>query len=83
MDAKDIVEKIVKDKGFAKNFKSSPAKALEGLLGVNLPDEQVNSILEAVKGKVNLETIGGLLDTDGDGKADLGGLAKLGDMLKK
>lgn len=70
----DIVERVKNDKGFAAKFKQNPVKALEGLLGVDLPDEQIKEVIRKVKAKANLETINTALDSDGDGKADLGGL---------
>lgn len=80
--SKEIIEKVLKkaitDKKFASQLKISPAKALESVLGVDLPDDQVNAIVKAVMEKVSLESIGGMLDTDGDGKPDIGGIAKLG-----
>lgn len=78
----DMIEKIVKkaitDKKFAASLKTNPAKALESVLGVDLPDDQVNAIIKSVTAKVNL---GSLLDADGDGKPDLDKLAKLGGSL--
>ena len=47
----EIVEKVKNDKDFGKNFKENPVKALEELLGTDLPDEQV-------KAKVNLDELG-------------------------
>lgn len=79
----DIVKKVMKDKDFAKDFTKNPVKAIEKVLGVNLPDDQINAIIKGVKEKVSLDSIGGLLDSDGDGKPDLGGIGKLGSLLKK
>lgn len=79
----DIVKKVLKDKGFAKDFTKNPVKAIEKVLGVNLPDDQVNAIIKGVKEKVKLDSLGDMLDSDGDGKPDLGAIGKLGDLLKK
>ena len=78
-----IIEKIKGDDDFAKKFMSEPVKTVEALLGVDLPDEQLKKIIAAVKAKVNLDSVNKLLDSDGDGKADLGSLSKLGSFLKK
>ena len=56
----DIVDKVKKDKSFAEKFKKDPVKAVEGVLGIDLPDEQINAIVTAVKGKIGLDALGGL-----------------------
>lgn len=52
-----VVTKIKKDPKFAKKFQSDPVKALEDILGVDLPDDKVNSIIDAVKTKIKLDKI--------------------------
>lgn len=79
----EVVEKIKNDKNFATKFKKDPVKALEGVLGVDLPEDQINAVISGVKAKVNLDNLAGMLDSNGDGKPDLGSLSKLGDMLGK
>lgn len=74
----EIAKKIMSDKTLAARFKTDPAKLLEELLGVNLPNDQVNSVIKSVTAKVGLNGVGALLDSDGDGKPDLDKLAKLG-----
>ncbi|MBQ7895418.1 MAG: hypothetical protein IJ364_02540 [Oscillospiraceae bacterium] len=78
----EIVEKIKADKDFAANFKKDPVKTVEKLIGVELPEDQINSLITMVKAKVDIDAIGSLLDKDGDGKPDLGGLGKLGGLFK-
>ena len=72
----ELVKKITSDKDLAKKFAKNPVKAVEDLLGVDLPDEVVKKVIEGVKAKISLEKIGALLDSDGDGKPDLGILSK-------
>ena len=79
----EVVEKIKNDKNFAAKFQKDPVKALEGVLGVDLPDDQINAVISGVKAKINLDTVSGMLDSDGDGKPDLGSLSKLGGILGK
>ena len=79
----EVVEKIRNDKNFAAKFQKDPVKALEGVLGVDLPDDHINAVISGVKAKINLYTVSGMLDSDGDGKPDLGGLSKLGGILGK
>ena len=83
----EIVEKIKKDKDFAKKFKADPVKAVESLLGVNLPNDQIDQVVKAVKAKVDFDKLGDMFDADGDGKLELddvaGALGKLGGMFGK
>ena len=51
----EIVDKIKKDPEFAKKFKDEPIKALEGVIGIDLPDDKINEIITAVKAKIKLD----------------------------
>ena len=42
-------------------FKSEPVKVVEELIGIDLPDDQIEKLVEAVKAKINLDKVGGLL----------------------
>ena len=57
----EIVEKVKSDPNFAENFKNDPIKAVEGVLGIDLPDDQINGIIDGVKAKVNFDDIAGKL----------------------
>lgn len=65
----EVVNKVKSDDKFAEKFKSEPIKAVEDVLGVDLPDDQVNGIIEGVKAKVNLSGVtnklGGVADKIG------------------
>ena len=43
------------------DFKKDPIKAIEKLIGVDLPDDQVKSIVDGVKAKISLDSIGDTL----------------------
>ena len=51
-----IVEKIKSDKEFGKKFKENPVKAVESVIGMDLPDDQINSVIEGVKAKLSIES---------------------------
>ena len=51
----EIVDKVKNDKDFASKFKSEPIKAVEGVIGVDLPDDQINKIVDGVKAKINVD----------------------------
>ena len=55
----EIVNKIKNDSEFKGKFTSDPVKAVESVVGVDLPDDQINGIIEGVKAKLNL---GGIAD---------------------
>ena len=65
----ELVEKIKADKNFAAKFQKDPIKAVEGVLGVDLPDELIEKIIDGVKAKIKLEDLG-------DIAGKLGGLFK-------
>ena len=42
----EIVNKVKNDPDIAKKFQSSPVKTVEEILGVDLPDDVINQIVE-------------------------------------
>lgn len=78
MDIKNIVESVIKkastDKNFAKQLKADPKKAITSLLGKELAQDKLDDVLGALKGKIDFAS---LLDSDGDGKPDLGAIGKV------
>ena len=56
-----VVKKLLSDKNLMEKFEKNPAKVIEELLGVDLPDDLVNQIIEGVKAKINLEKVGDAL----------------------
>lgn len=67
MDVKEqimkAVDKISKDKNLQEQFQKDPVKALEGVLGVNLPDDVVNQVIDGVKAKLTLDKVSGAVDS--------------------
>lgn len=51
----EIVNKVKNDGDFANKFQENPVKAVEGIVGVNLPEEQINGIVQGVKAKINFD----------------------------
>jgi len=60
----EVVEKVTKDKALQEKFQKEPVKAVEEVLGVDLPDDMVEKIVAGVKGKLSVdklsETVGSL-----------------------
>ena len=69
VDIKEKIEQIVKkllaDKYLMQKFERNPAAVIEEYVGVDLPDELVNQIIEGVKAKIKLEKVGDALDALG------------------
>ena len=55
----EIVKKIKEDKDFANNFKKDPVKAVENVIGIDLPDDQINKVVDAVKAKISVDNVKG------------------------
>ncbi|MBP5684192.1 MAG: hypothetical protein J6X02_02925 [Bacilli bacterium] len=53
----EIVKKVKNDKDFASKFKKDPIKAVESILGVDLPDDKIKSIIDGVKAKITSDKI--------------------------
>lgn len=59
----EIVEKVSKDKGLQENFQKEPVKTVEGLLGVDLPDDVVKKVVDGVKGKISADKVTGAVNS--------------------
>lgn len=57
----ELVDKIQKDPKMLDSFQKEPVKTVEGLVGVDLPDDQINPIVDGIKAKLNLDKAAGLL----------------------
>lgn len=64
----EVVTKIKTDSDTAEEFKKDPVKAVEKVVGVDLPDDAVKKIVDGVKAKVSLDKLG---DAAGDLKDKL------------
>lgn len=53
----EIVEKIKKNPDIKKEFEKDPVKAIEKLLGVDLPDDIVEKIIDGVKAKITVDSV--------------------------
>ena len=56
-----LVEKVKSDKNVAEKFQKDPIATVEGLIGIDLPNDQIENVVEAVKAKVNLDKVGDAL----------------------
>ena len=67
--AEELVEKIQSNPQLLKEFKEKPVQVLEKLMGIDLPDDQIEKLVELIKAKIDLDKAGELLK-------GLGGLFK-------
>ena len=71
----DVVAKLTSNPDLIKSFLANPVEMLEKTFGIDLPDDQINQVIEGVKGKIDLSKI--------DGKEAAGLLGKVKDLFGK
>lgn len=70
----EIVEKIKSDKTIAAKFASDPVSVVEELIGIDLPNDKIDEVVNAIKARVNLDELLGKADGIGNVIGKLGGL---------
>ena len=60
-----IVKKLLADKTLMARFERNPASVIEEYVGIDLPDEQVNQLVEGIKAKIKLDQVGDVLGSIG------------------
>ena len=53
----ELVDKIKDDPKIAKDFKDDPIATVEKLLGIDLPNDQLEKIVDGIKAKVGIEKL--------------------------
>ena len=71
----DVVAKLTGNPDLIKQFLANPVQLLEKTFGIDLPDDQINQIIDGVKSKIDLSNI--------DVKQAAGLLGKLKGMFGK
>ena len=54
----DIVAKLKSDEALQKQFLSDPAGALKKLTGIDIPTDQIDSVVAGVKAKLTADNVG-------------------------
>ena len=57
----EVVDKLTSDKDLLAKFEKNPAAVIEELVGIDLPDDQVNDLIDGIKAKLKLDKLGGAL----------------------
>ncbi len=53
----EMVSRIQSDPAIAEQFKSNPVAAVEKVIGIDLPDDVINNIIDGVKAKLGVSNI--------------------------
>ena len=57
----EIVNKLMADENLMKKWKRNPTSVLEEYIGIDLPDDQINPLVDAVEAKLKLDKLGDTL----------------------
>ena len=56
-----IVKKLTSDKGLMAKFERDPVSVIEELIGIDLPNDQVNQLIDGIKARIKLDQVGDML----------------------
>ena len=66
IDIKDMIEKVVdkikNDPALLAKFKKEPVAVVEKLIGIDLPDDQLEKAADLVKAKIDVDKVGDVLE---------------------
>ena len=54
----ELVNKIKNDKDLLNKFQKDPISTVEGLIGIDLPNDQIQGIVDSIKAKISLDKLG-------------------------
>ena len=57
----EVVKKLTSDKNLMAKFEKNPVSVIEQLIGIDLPDEQINQLIDGIKAKIKLDQVGDVL----------------------
>ena len=58
----ETVERIKSDEALRTKFTTNPIGAVEDVVGVDLPDDQIKSVVEGVTAKLSAGALGGIAE---------------------
>ncbi len=53
----DVLAKLKSNKNLKNDFLTNPVKVLEDLVGIDLPDDQINAIIDGIKAKLDVDDL--------------------------
>ena len=57
----ELVDKLKADSGLAAKFQKDPTATVKELIGVDLPGDQVEKIVDGIKAKLSVDKLGGAI----------------------
>ena len=57
----DVLAKLKSNKNLKNDFLTNPVKVLEDLVGIDLPDELIEKVVDGVKAKITMDKVGDAL----------------------
>ena len=57
----ELVEKITSDKELLAKFQKDPVTTVEKLIGVDLPNDQIEKLVDGIKAKIKIDDLGDAL----------------------
>lgn len=62
----NIVEEITKNENLKEDFEKEPVKVIERVVGVDLPDELLEKVIDDVKAKITVEQVADAVEAVSD-----------------
>ncbi len=53
----ELVDKIKKDDDLKGQFEKEPVKTVEKLIGVDLPDDKMEAVVDGIKAKIKVDSV--------------------------
>lgn len=53
----EAIEKLTSDEALMKAFKKDPISTVEKKLGIDLPNDQIEAIVKAIKAKIDIDDV--------------------------
>ena len=57
-----IAKKLMNDKTLMSRFEKNPTSVIEEYVGIDLPDDVVNKLIEGIKAKITADKVGDALE---------------------
>ena len=54
----ELVKKLLSDEKLMANFKKDPISTVEKLIGIDLPNDQIEAVVKGIQAKLGLEKLG-------------------------
>ena len=58
----ELVDKIKEDDKLKEQFAKEPVKTVEKLIGVDLPDDKLEAVVDGIKAKIKLDSVSDIAD---------------------